>query len=245
EAGMTAVPADDPFDTAMDGAGLIANVSAAANPEKSGPMAAYMRDQFAFLGVSAAARKPIQRPYFAVARRDQHADWGFVAQCWALPYREFQYVACDYLYAVRRRLSSADLPRIKALASSKQWWDSIDTLTKTVGAIAASESGSDVKEPESSARSQILQWATDDDFWIRRLAILHQLGQKEATDTAALDAILVANFGSDEFFINKAIGWALREYSKTDPTWVAAFIQAHEATLSPLSIREGSKYLDR
>jgi len=221
----------------MDGAGLIGEISAAANAEKSVPMAKYMRNQFPFLGVPASVRQPIQRPYFAVARKDPHADWGFVAQCWALPHREFQYLACDYLFAVRRNLNVDDLQRIKALASSKQWWDTIDSLTKTVGTIVASE-----REP-GTALAQVLAWATDDDFWIRRLAILHHLGLKHATDTDSLAAILEANLGLDEFFINKAIGWALRDYSKTDPIWVQRFINEHRGGLAALSVREASKYL--
>ncbi len=225
---------EDPFDTAMDGAGLIGELFAAADPGRAGPMAKYMRDQFPFLGVPASERKPIQRPHFALARKDPHADWAFVAQCWALPHREFQYVACDYLHAVRKLLGTDDLPRIKALASSKQWWDSIDALQKTVGAICAKS---------EQAREQVLEWANDGDFWIRRLAILHQLGQKESTDTDVLRRILLANLGSDEFFINKAIGWALREYSKTNPDWVADFIVENHPRMDTLSLREGSKYL--
>lgn len=233
-AGRNLLDGEDPFDTAMDGASLIGELFAAANPEKAGPMAAYMRDQFPFLGIPSSARKPIQRPFFAVARKDPHADWAFVAQCWALPQREFQYLACDYLFAVRKRLGAHDLPRIKSLASAKQWWDSIDALQKTVGAIA-SES--------SPAREAMIEWATDADFWIRRLAITHQLGRKDSTDTDLLKTILVANLGSEEFFINKAIGWALRDFSKTNPQWVADFVAEYGSQMASLSLREGSKYL--
>ncbi len=224
----------DPFDTQMDGALLIGEMFAAANPTNAEPMANYMRGQFPFLGIPGTVRKPIERPYFAVARKDPHPDWAFVAQCWALPQREFQYVACDYLYAVRKKLTVDDLPRIKALASSKQWWDSIDALQKTVGVVATTS-------PQAGAI--VVEWGRDNDFWIRRLAIIHQLGRKDATDTAALREILVANLGSDEFFINKAIGWALRDFSKANPAWVSEFITEHRDGLAPLSVREGSKYL--
>lgn len=225
---------EDPFDTQMDGARLIGELFAAADSTNAEPMAKYMRGQFPFLGLPGTLRKPIERPYLAVARKDTHPDWGFVAQCWALPQREFQYVACDYLYAVRKKLTVEDLPRIKALAASKQWWDSIDALQKTVGVIAAAS-------PE--AREIVVEWGNDSDFWIRRLAIIHQLGRKDATDMEALHKILVANLGSDEFFINKAIGWALRDFSKANPAWVSEFIAEHRDGLAPLSVREGSKYL--
>ena len=89
----------------------------------------------------------------------------------------------------------------------------------------------------------MLAWSVDDDLWLRRIAIDHQLLRKDQTDTALLEEIIVANLGQQEFFINKAIGWALRDYSKTDPGWVRAFIGRHRDGLAPLSVREASKYL--
>jgi 3-methyladenine DNA glycosylase AlkD len=89
----------------------------------------------------------------------------------------------------------------------------------------------------------MLRWSTDSDFWIRRVAIDHQIGRKEKTDETLLEAILINNFGSKEFFINKAIGWSLREYSKTNPHWVNKFIEKYRSQMASLSIREASKYL--
>jgi 3-methyladenine DNA glycosylase AlkD len=89
----------------------------------------------------------------------------------------------------------------------------------------------------------MLTWSVDDDLWLRRIAIDHQLLRKDQTDTALLEEIIVANLGQQEFFINKAIGWALRDYSKTDPGWVRAFIERHRDDLAPLSVREAGKYL--
>lgn len=224
----------DPFDTHMDGAGLIGELFGAGNPEKAVQMAAYMRDQFLFLGLTTPERRAITKSYFSVARRDPRPDWAFVAQCWALPHREFQYVAADYLFAVRKMLSGEDLERVRALAISKPWWDSVDSLQKSVSHIVAAN-------PE--LKSVMLQWAVDESFWIRRLAIDHQLTWKHLTDEALLAKIIELNLGSTQFFINKAIGWALRDYSKSNPAWVGEFIEAHRADLSALSIREGSKYL--
>ena len=89
----------------------------------------------------------------------------------------------------------------------------------------------------------MLVWSLDPDFWVRRLAILHQLPLKDRTDRDLLERILENNLGSREFFINKAIGWALRQFSKTDRGWVADFIERHKERMAPLSLREGSKYL--
>ena len=89
----------------------------------------------------------------------------------------------------------------------------------------------------------MLEWSKDNDIWVRRVAIDHQLGRKEKTNTVLLEKILVNNFGSDELFINKAIGWALRDYSKTNPEWVREFINKYKDKMSNLSIREASKYI--
>lgn len=91
--------------------------------------------------------------------------------------------------------------------------------------------------------SIILEWSTDEDFWIRRIAIDHQLCRKDKTNTQLLKEILVNNFGSSEFFINKAIGWSLRDYSKTNPEWVKNFVETYHDKMDKLSIREASKYL--
>ena len=89
----------------------------------------------------------------------------------------------------------------------------------------------------------MLKWSEDNDFWVRRIAIDHQLCRKLDTDTALLEKILVNNFGSSEFFINKAIGWSLRDYSKSNPEWVRGFIERHRDKMSPLSLKEANKYL--
>ena len=89
----------------------------------------------------------------------------------------------------------------------------------------------------------MLAWSQDDDFWIRRVAIEHQLLRKDKMNIELLNTILENNLDSSEFFINKAIGWALRDYSKTNPDWVKDFISKHHAEMASLSIKEGSKYL--
>ena len=89
----------------------------------------------------------------------------------------------------------------------------------------------------------MLDWSTDDNFWLRRVAIDHQLLRKEKTKTDLLEKILVNNLHQTEFFINKAMGWSLRDYSKTNPDWVRDFIARNREGLSNLTIREASKYI--
>lgn len=127
-----------------------------------------------------------------------------------------------------------DLPKLKQLAQTKSWWDSIDGLDKLVGKIV---------QDHPEAQQTIIEWSLDEDFWLRRIAIDHQLLQKDKTNTALLEQILINNLNQSEFFINKAIGWALRDYSKTNPDWVRHFIAQHRDQMSNLSIREGSKYI--
>ena len=206
---------------------------AAANAEKAGPMAAYMRDQFAFLGIQKPERKKLSREFLKAADK-KTVDWNFIFKCWEQPEREFQYLAMDYLLKLEPLLTPADMQNIRRLIVTKSWWDTIDSLDVMVGGIA-------LRYPEIN--DIILEWSKDENFWLRRTAIDHQLTRKEKTDTELLERILVNNFGQTEFFINKAIGWSLRDYSKTNPGWVRDFIARYHGEMAPLSIREASKYI--
>ena len=114
--------------------------------------------------------------------------------------------------------------------------DSSDVLDRIVGDIA-------LRHPE--VNTILLAWSTDDNIWLRRVAIDHQLLRKQHTDTALLEKIICNNLGQKEFFINKAIGWALRDYSKTNPEWVQGFIDRYRHKMAKLSLREAGKYLPR
>ncbi|MDR1077423.1 MAG: DNA alkylation repair protein [Propionibacteriaceae bacterium] len=219
----------------MDYREILAAFAAAATVERAAPMKRYMRDQFEFFGLMTPLRRSLSRPLLQAARRAETVDWEFVEACWAKAERECQYLAVDYLRAVQDRLlTPADLPRVRSLALRKSWWDTIDGLDRVVGAIA-------LRHPE--AKGTVLEWSLDSDFWLRRLAIDHQLTLGERTDTALLTQVIENNLGQREFFINKAIGWALRDYSKTDPAFVQGFIETHRELMAPLSIREASKRL--
>ena len=139
-----------------------------------------------------------------------------------------------YLQNRKHLLTDDNLPQLKQLIIHKSWWDSIDTLDRIVGDIA-------LRYP--AVNDTLLAWSTDDNLWLRRVAIDHQLLRKERTNTKLLEQIILNNLGSQEFFINKAIGWALRDYSKTNADWVRQFIAQHKANMARLSIREASKYL--
>ncbi len=204
-----------------------------ANPEDAIHMKAYMKDQFEFLGVKTPVRRKLSKVFFK-KNSSLAIDWKFIHQAWENPYREMQYVVLDYLQLKQKALTPSDLPKIKKLAQTKPWWDTIDFLCRSVGYIS-------LHYPET--KKIVLDWSRDKDFWLRRIAIEHQLLQKEETDVQLLEQILINNLNQTEFFINKAIGWALRDYSKTNPDWVLEFIEKYKDKLSKLSIKEGSKYL--
>ena len=217
----------------MDVEELEKELKAVANPDDAVAMKAYMKNKFEFLGVKTPARRKLTKT-FLKQQTNLVIDWNFINEAWNYPYRELQYTALDYLEIRKKLLTPSDLPNLKKLAQTKSWWDTIDFLDRLVGSIIA-------RFPET--KEIILAWSCDEDIWLRRLAIDHQLLRKEETDTELLEKILVNNLGQTEFFINKAIGWALRDYSKTNPDWVRDFIERYRAEMAALSIREGSKYL--
>ena len=215
---------------------LIDTFLAHQNPDNASDMKRYMKNHFEFLGIKTPERRALSRDFLREKAKEGCVDWVLVDHLWALDYREFQYLAGDYLKKVQKWLTLADLDKLYALAVQKSWWDSIDFLDEHVGSIVQ-------RFPQ--AKATMLVWSQDDNFWIRRLAIDHQLGFKRETDADLLAQIIQNNLGSDEFFINKAIGWSLREYSKVAPDWVRDFIAAYDDELSRLSIREGLKVLKR
>jgi 3-methyladenine DNA glycosylase AlkD len=220
----------DPSDPFMS---IFEMFRAAANPEKAVFISAYMRNQFPFLGIPAPERRKMSR-HFLKTLGKKAIDWDFVFSCWQQPEREFQYLAKDYLAKVKAGLTPSNIPNLRELVISKSWWDTVDGLDVIVGNVA-------LRYPEVNAT--LLNWSVDENFWLRRLAIDHQLTRREKTNTQLLEHILVNNLGQTEFFINKAVGWALRDYSKTNPHWVRDFIGRHRSKMAPLSIREASKYI--
>lgn len=218
----------------MDAAQLFQLFEENRNEERARQMSAYMRNLFPFLGIQMPKRRELSREFLKEARKKQAVDWEFVKRCWAKEEREYQYLALDYLKRMEKWLTVRDTVKLKELALDKSWWDTVDVIDKLIGNIA-------LNHPKINEK--LLEWSVADNIWLRRIAINHQRGRKEKTDTQLLEKVIVNNLGQTEFFIQKAIGWALREYSKTDPEWVRRFIKKHEGKMAPLSIREASKYL--
>lgn len=207
------------------------------NPEQARPMARYMKDQFPFYGLPRPAYQALTKPLLREV--SPYADEAWLTEAvrllWSLPERECHYVAIDLLKAGHKALSPASLGLLEELFPQQAWWDSVDGLT------------SQVLEPlvrrYPELKRELDRWSEHPNLWLRRAAILHQLKGKGDTDTTRLFLYCERNAHERDFFIRKAIGWALREYGKTDPLAVRAFVERHQATLSPLSQREALKHL--
>lgn len=203
------------------------------NDKKAIEMSAYMKNQFAFLGISASPRKEIENKIFKSVAKE-NIDFKFTDKCYKNEYREFQYTAVDYLNFKKEYLNISHIEILKNYILTKSWWDTIDHLDKIVGDIALRD---------ERVNKILLNWSLDENIWIRRVAINHQILRKEKTNIELLEQIIINNLNQKEFFINKAIGWSLRDYSKTNPKWVRDFIKRHKNSMNNLSIREASKYI--
>ena len=213
---------------------IIDCLEARADNARALDMSKYMKNKFEFFGVGASVRNEIWKPYFKEAKKTKKIDWDFIEICFKHDKRECQYTAAYYLKYMQRFLVEDDIPKLKELVLTKSWWDTVDILDKVIGSIIYNN---------KNLYPIILEWSKDDNIWLRRVAIDHQLLRKEKTDTDLLEKILVNNLNYTEFFINKAIGWALRDYSKTNPQWVKDFIEKYKNNMASLSIREASKYI--
>ena len=204
------------------------------NEEQAQKMSKYMLNKFEYIGIKTPERREIFKNFFKEYKNEEKIDWEFVNKCWENKYREFQYIAADYLKNMKDKLTIDDIPKFKRLILEKSWWDTIDNLDMTIGALALKD---------SNVNKILLEWSLDENIWLRRIAVNHQLLRKEKTNTELLEKILKNNLGQTKFFINKAIGWALRDYSKTNPEWVKNFIEEIKENMAKLSIKEASKYL--
>ena len=220
---------------------LKAALEAVAEPGRAAPMQAYMRGQFVFLGVAAPQRRLAAKALLAGLQGVgaevllEHAQL-----LWQQPEREYQHVALDMLAMHRRQLLPEHIPALLGLARQRAWWDSIDGMADVVGDVLQAQlrrGGDGHAHMEGALRHA--------DFWLRRIAMLHQLGWRGDTDARWLFDAALALAHEDEFFIRKAIGWALRDYAHHAPAAVTAFANAHRQRLSALSYREALKHQPR
>lgn len=207
----------------------------AADPKRAAPMAAYMRHQFSFLGIPKPRRVAVDREVLAGARPTPADALEVAWWCWLQPEREFQYFACERLDKAARRLAATDLDVVHGFITTKSWWDTVDALaSRVVGPMV-------LAHPDLTAAMD--RWIRDDNLWVARTAILHQLGYKAEVDQQRLFGYCRMRADHPDFFIRKAIGWALRQYAQREPDEVRIFLRDHGHELSALSVKEASKHL--
>ena len=209
----------------------------AARPELAGPMQAYMKSATPYLGVRVPAMRALTRAEAKLRPFATTADLiDTVVGLWrAADYREERYAAIALLDtpAARRLREPALLETLRELIRTGAWWDYVDELAHRVGDLLLGW--------PAEVRPALLTWAQSDDRWLRRASIICQLGARDRVDLELLTVAIESSIGESDFFLRKAIGWALRDYARTDPAWGQSFADTHE--LSPLSRREALRPL--
>ena len=212
----------------------------AADPAKAPAMQAYMKSAMPYLGVQATPlRAACREAFVGLAFADSEAWQGAVLEVWrGAEYREERYAAIELVNhrSARAFLRLDAMPMLREMIASGAWWDFVD-------AIAGGPLYRVFDNDREGMAALLRQWARDDNLWLRRSAIICQLPAKEATDLALLYDCIEPSLGSREFFLRKAIGWALRQYARSDAAEVRRYVAANEARLSPLSRREALKHI--
>lgn len=210
-----------------------------AEAERAVAMRAYMRDNFDFIGVPTPLRRQAVLPVF---KRLPVENAEYLLACanvlWSLKQREYHYVATDLLARKWKVLAVADITHLLVLAQRNAWWDSIDPLAGVVGDVLKA-----ARAQTPQAQASMDAALQHESLWVRRIAMIHQLGWRDQTDETRLFGYACSLAGESDFFIRKAIGWALRDYAWHAPQAVSRFLSGSRDILSPLTLREASKHL--
>jgi len=220
-------------------------IASAADPARAEPMRAYMKSAMPYRGVTSVPLRGICKATYDEHRLPDRDAWeSAVRELWdGATYREERYAAMALTRHRHYRAfqDPATLGLYRHLVVSGAWWDLVDSL--------ASHNIGDLLVAHPAALAPVLRdWAVDDDLWLRRTAVICQLHRKDQVDVDLLRHALEANLEDSrhgrEFFVRKAVGWALRQHARTDPDWVRAFVAEHDDRLSGLSRREALKHLE-
>ncbi len=208
-----------------------------ASPERASQMKAYMRDQFDYLGINSPQRKEISRfanSQFPFQKIGDFAEW--MSTCWKQPYREYKYICFDLGFRLTKKMDADWVEFFEPYIGKDSWWDTVDGITPHF-------LGDLLKNKPKMLRTKCEQWIESDNIWYQRSAHIVQLRYGRDTDFPLMCEMILRRADSKEFFVKKAAGWALRQYSKYEPDKVKKFIEKN--TLSGLTVREGMKHITR
>lgn len=216
---------------------LAAELAKVGDPKRATDMAAYMKTDMPFYGVSSPERAKVYRQLRSRFPITSRADYvSAVRAMWERPHREERYCAISLAVDHAEYVTIGSVPLYRRMIREGAWWDFVDE-------IAAHLIGKVLLDDRERMAPKLDRWIDDENMWIRRTAILSQLKHKAATDQDRLFGYCLKRADEKEFFIRKAIGWALREYAKTEPDAVRTFALEHRDRLSGLSFREATKHL--
>ena len=208
-----------------------------ADKSKAIGMEKYMKDNFMYLGVSSVPRKVIFRQWNSVLPKDLSAiqRWDVVRELWEKEAREYQYIAVDWVNSWPNSwLIASDISEIKFILENKSWWDSVDLLASNI-------LGKYAKKFPAEMDLVVESWQEETSIWLHRSCLIYQLKYKDTVDLERLSYLIACYKSNKTFFIQKAIGWSLREVSKWNPDWVRKTVGFHE--LKGLAFREAMKYV--
>lgn len=214
-----------------------AGLRAAADPVRAPRMQAYMKSDMPHLGVTMPAVRSVVTAQLRL-QSDQSAAVlaASAAVLWReATYREERYAAAALIRTKQSGVDLALLPLHKEMIVGGAWWDHVDEASHRIGDL--------LLEYPASMRPIVRGWSRDPDKWLRRSSIICQVGHQTRTDPELLTEVITPNIADADFFIRKAIGWALRDYARTAPDWVRDFVAARRDLLSPLSVREATKHI--
>ncbi len=198
---------------------------------------AYMRNQFEYFGLKTPLRKELQKDFLKKGDLPQKRELEpIVKELWNKPQREFQYLAQELSFKYIKSLEEDDIALFEFMVVTKSWWDTVDF-------IAVKLMGAYFKKFPEQIPNYLQKWLTSKNIWLQRSALLFQLKYKDSINSKLLGDTINTLLGSQEFFINKAIGWVLREYSKINPEWVLTFVA--ETKLNALSKKEALRLIQK
>ena len=205
------------------------------DPEKAIQMSRYMKNQFDYYGIQAAQRRKLSRSFIKEEGIPIKSElFETLKKLWTLPQREYQYFGMELAAKFRKKPEVSDIEIFEWMILHKSWWDTVDF-------IASNLVGNYFQTYNQQTNKIMADWLGSGNLWLQRTSLIFQLKYKASTNTELLSRQINALKHSREFFINKAIGWALREYAKTNPDWVRQFVS--QTVLSTLSKREALKRL--